>query len=405
MHWFIFYAMVRKMKKILSDVFYSLFSSAFPLILLQLFILPSVASSVSAEYNGLILTIISLITIFSSTFGNSLNNARLLTEKEIGKDEKGDYNLLILFFSVLNVIFLMIAIRFLNLDVEYTFLIVSSSVAYMLIQYYIVYYRIDINYQKVLISNIFLCIGYIIGFFLFKKTRIWILIYFLGYAFSLLYILYQNPLFKEPIKITKNFKKVVSVSSTLLLVTFIASLLNYIDRLILFPILGGEMVSIYYSASLIGKLGGMVVSPINSVVLSYIVKIKEIKLKQFLSVLAVLFILIIIGYFLSVFVAKPILHILYAQWADESMKYIPITTLTAMITIATTVLNPFILNWCHTKWQLVINVIYLIVYLFLSFSLIDLFGLYGFCIGFLMATIIKFVLMIFVFIKFGNYKS
>lgn len=391
-------------RKILSDVFYSLFSSAFPLILLQLFILPAVASSVSAEYNGLILTIISLITIFSSAFGNSLNNARLLTEKEIGKDEKGDYNLLILFFSILNVIFLLIAIRVLNLDVEYTFLIVLSSVVYMLIQYYIVYYRIDINYQKVLISNIFLCIGYIIGFFIFKKTEIWILIYFLGYVFSLLYILYQNPLFKEPIKITKNFKKVVSVSSTLLLVTFVASLLNYIDRLILFPLLGGEMVSIYYSASLIGKLGGMVVSPINSVVLSYIVKIKEIKLKQFLSVLAILFVLIIVGYFLSVLVAKPILYILYAQWASESMKYIPITTLTAMITIATTVLNPFILNWCHTKWQLVINITYLIAYLVLSFSLINLYGLYGFCIGFLFATIIKFVLMIFVFIKFGNYR-
>ena len=164
------------------------------------------------------------------------------------------------------------------------------------------------------------------------------------------------------------------------------------------------MVSIYYSASLIGKLGGMVVSPINSVVLSYIVKIKEIKLKQFLFVLVVLFVLIVIGYFLSVLVAKPLLHILYAQWAAESMKYIPITTLTAMITIATTVLNPFILNWCHTKWQLVINITYLIAYLVLSFSLINLYGLYGFCIGFLFATIIKFVLMIFVFIKFGNYR-
>ena len=391
-------------RKILSDIFYSLFSSAFPLILLQLVILPSIAGSVSAEYNGLILTIISLITIFSSAFGNSLNNSRLLTEKEIGNDEKGDYNLLILIFSILNVILLIATIWLLKLDVEYTFLIVSSSVVYMMTQYYVVYYRIDINYQRVLISNIFLCIGYITGFFIFKKTGIWILIYFLGYIFSLLYILYKNPLFKEPIKITKNFKKVVSVSSTLLLVTFIASLLNYIDRLILFPLLGGEMVSIYYSASLIGKLGGMVVSPINSVVLSYIVKVKEIKLKQFLLVITILFVLIVIGYSLSVLVAEPILHILYAQWANESMKYIPITTLTAMITIATTVLNPFILNWCHTKWQVVINVVYLVVYLVLSFSLINLYGLYGFCIGFLFATIIKFALMIFVFIKFGNYR-
>ena len=158
-------------RKILSDIFYSLFSSAFPLILLQLVILPSIAGSVSAEYNGLILTIISLITIFSSAFGNSLNNSRLLTEKEIGNDEKGDYNLLILIFSILNVILLIATIWLLKLDVEYTFLIVSSSVVYMMTQYYVVYYRIDINYQRVLISNIFLCIGYISPDFLFLKKQ------------------------------------------------------------------------------------------------------------------------------------------------------------------------------------------------------------------------------------------
>ena len=55
----------------------------------------------------------------------------------------------------------------------------------------------------------------------------------------------------------------------LFVTTFIANLIQYLDRLLLLPILGGEAVSVYTVASFFGKSLGVLVTPLASVLLSY----------------------------------------------------------------------------------------------------------------------------------------
>lgn len=73
------------------------------------------------------------------------------------------------------------------------------------------------------------------------------------------------------------FKGTLIESTTLFIAGLISRLINYADKLLIYPVLGGEEVAVYYAASIIGKMISMLISPISNVVLSYLAKIEKKK--------------------------------------------------------------------------------------------------------------------------------
>ena len=67
---------IKKYKKIILDIVLNITATAIPLIILQLVVLPLIATKMSDELYGFTLTIISTITIIASSLGNALNNVR-----------------------------------------------------------------------------------------------------------------------------------------------------------------------------------------------------------------------------------------------------------------------------------------------------------------------------------------
>ena len=65
------------------------------------------------------------------------------------------------------------------------------------------------------------------------------------------------------------------------------SIVKYADRLILYPLLGGVAVSIYYSATIISKLISLAVTPLSTVILSYFSKMESLKRRTFYVMLSV----------------------------------------------------------------------------------------------------------------------
>ena len=76
------------------------------------------------------------------------------------------------------------------------------------------------------------------------------------------------------------------------------------------------------------------------------------------------------------------------------MYYVPIMTAVAMITMISSVLNPFILKFCSMKWQLVINFSVLCCYVGLALLLARVYGLMGFCVSVLVSNILKLGILI-----------
>ena len=135
-------------------------------------------------------------------------------------------------------------------------------------------------------------------------------------------------------------------------------------------------------------------APAASFVLSYLVKKNELKIKLNAKILALLVFGIIGAYWICVLISNPMINILYPQWAEESLQYVKYTAAFGLCHMSVMVLNSLLLRFCNSKWQIVKSTTYFIAYLGLSFAFLNIWGLTGFCIGNLLASIIELVLTI-----------
>lgn len=395
-----------KKRIIFSDFILNIIASAVPTIVMQIVILPIMGIRLGDKGYGSAVTLISMATLFSLPFGSVLNNIRLLMDNEYRKHNiNGDFKILLTASMIINAIFMIIGTiyyegRFSPVSI---ILVVLFSCLNILREYLIVSFRIKINYRAILLNNLMLSVGYLFGLLLFYFIGYWQIIYVSGSVFSLFYILKNSNIIYESFSKTKLFGKTLYNSLVLFFSVFMKTALTYADKLLLFPLLGSTAVSIYYTATLMGKILSLIITPISSVMLSYLAKMSKIKMKQFVIIVGLTTVFGLIGYFIIIFISEPILNLLYPSWANESLKLINVTTATAILGVISSVINPVILRFNHINWQIVINLVNLIFYTILVFGFYSLYGLMGFCFGMLIANIIKLLLMISVFI-FGYIK-
>ena len=165
----------------------------------------------------------------------------------------------------------------------------------------------------------------------------------------------------------------------------------------MYPLLGGTAVSIFYTATILGKTVSLAIQPASGVLLSYFAQMKKLNNKYFVLFCGTSFGIGIIGYIIVILISRPVLSFLYPQFVNEALEYIYIATLAIMINIVCGVVNPAVLKFCSSKWQLAINLSYLFIYVGSTVILMNFYGLMGFCIGILIANSIKLLLMLIIF--------
>ena len=392
-------------KNIFSDICINIIATILPVFLLQFIVLPLMANKCTNTEYGLILTLISMITLSVQSLSVSLTNTRLLmNQRYIEADLKGDFNLILFISSIGNIIFVSIGTYLYegSFNTINVFFIIILSTIQLIRKYLEVSFRLDISYKKILWSNFLLGIGYLVGWIFFIYTDIWQLVYIAGEVISLIYIIRKSHLLKEPLKITHLFKDTVRQSSILLIASFLGTTITYIDRLLLYPILGPRMVTVYYVATLLGKTMSMVVTPINNVILTYLSKMTGFKKDSFKVIFSLSIFMGFCSYIGILLISKPVLNIMYPEYVHDAMKIIYITTLMAIFNMLSTIINPILMKFCDISWQMWINVINIVIYISLSIFLVNLFGIYGFCIGSLVASGVKLAFMILIYARISR---
>lgn len=395
-------------RKILIDVLLNIIANILPMIALQFFILPQVALKTDPNTYGLLLTLMAFIYLSSSSFGSVLNNSRLIHHKSYEDlNLHGDYSIFLLIFICLNTLIMIVGLLFYGktLDVLMNISLVLISDILLINTYASVEFRIKLNFFNILMSSFVLFIGYILGFMLFLFTGYWNLIYLFGFGFNFVYILIKTSIIQEKLLKTPLYNKTFSEVIFLLGAGILISLGAYADKLIIFPLLGGAAVAIYYTATILGKTIALAIGPITGVLLSYLAHMKKFSRNNFELLLLVSLIFGTISYFGIVLISEPLLTLIYPQYVAQTIQYIPVTTLSIIITIICSLINPILLKFSSAKWQLLINGVYMLVYISLSMLLLNKYGLTGFCIGILIANIIKLLIMIFTYyyINGSNY--
>ena len=389
-------------RKVVFDMALNIVATAIPTFVLQLLILPNLAKFMSDDNYGLLVTVLAFLNVMPSTMGNVLNNIRLLyNENYVETNNEGDFNILLAILEGVN--FLSVTVFLFYYDSNLTlFTVLMSGITALLWlarEYFLVAFRLIINYRAILLCNVIMVGGYGIGYLLFLGTKVWQVIYISGLMCSLIYCFIRSRLWKEPFKITPLFKRTSTQGLLLLIAKILNRLLVYADKIIVFPVLGGALVSVYYAATVFGKVVSLMITPVNSVVLTYLAKAKKKTDSMLKSALLVGIAVCAVGYIVCVLISRPVLSILYPQYVDSAMNYIYLTTGTTVLYALISIVDPFIMKFFDMKWQIAINGGTVVVYLALGISFMIPWGLMGFCVGALLTNVLKLLFMIFIYYR------
>lgn len=389
-------------KKIIFDIVLNISAAALPVAILQLFIYPQLAKTIGGHEFGLMLTVYSIWFMLPNSLGNVLNNIKLLRFQEYQENKvEGDFPVLLRFSAYVGavLVFVSIWLYYGSFSVIHVFLGTIIGCLILLKAYLEVWFRIELNYSFVLLNNILLSFGFLVGYIFFYHTHIWEFIFLFGYFFCSVFCVMKTPLLHEPCRKTVFYPAVKTDFYNLLIASVIGNLTSYADKLILYPLMGGLAVSVYYTASILGKITSMLTGPINGVVLSYITRWDKSKANIFPKVLSIGFIISFFGYLMALFLARPILGLLFPQWLEPVMEIIPLTTFTVMLGVLSTILQPFVLKYCNLRWQTVISAIGSIIYFSSALLFWKFAGLKGFCIGTIIGVFVKLLMMIIIYYR------
>jgi O-antigen/teichoic acid export membrane protein len=387
---------IKSKSKILIDFLYNIMGSMINVGVIQLIIYPVLANLLNSATYGLVLTVMGIVNTISSAFGNSLNNTRLIqNSKYLSKNVNGDFNVILVLVNVFGYfITLFIGIQFFEFDFTIILLISTLVVLILTKSYIIVAYRLNLNYRTNLLSNIVSSIGFLLGIYLVYETAIWPLAFIIAEIFNIVFVLFTSEIHKEPFKITPLFRVTMDKYLLLIITSLLGNLLVYLDRLIIYPVLGGESVSIYTTASMFGKSLGLVMVPVAGVLLSYFAQKNFVmNRRKYWLINLFVFISSFVFFIFSYFVAPWFTGLLYPTLISQAREYILYANLAAIISAAANMIQPAVLRYAPTFWQVVKEIIYGIAYLGLGFIFLKSYGLLGFCWAAIIANIIRLVLL------------
>lgn len=376
---------------------------------MQLLIYPRLAVKLSGEEYGLLLTVMGWVNVITLSLGNNLCNLRLLKDRSYDDKFKGEFNVLLLIALAISAIVTTV----LGIVYEYNWLIILLLILATLLTvmrtYFTAEFKINIDYVNILIENLIVALGYGIGAFLLLEFLPWPLVFAFANFVGLVYIFFKTKIVKEKMCISTTFKATLFSFIALILSGLIGNLTTYLDRFIIYPILGGAAVSVYATAVYFAKTFNLILAPITSVLLSYLTQGKiKLNSKMFLTINFV--IALMSGFFvlISITLGDFVLSFLYPQFIVDAREFELLGSIAILVGTASSFLNVIILFLAKTYWQTILSAIKIVIYLVFGYIFTKCFGVLGMLLAVLITNsaiyMISFILSI-CFIKRCNQEE
>lgn len=381
---------------IFKDFILNILASLLLTIATQFIAYPYLSRLMSSEEYGFLLMVMGVVNAVGVSLGNPLNNTRILLQPEYDKENlNGDYNPLF-FASIIVNVFVVAILAIIALQ-KFDTTVIGCIVISLLVlfrSYYSASYRIIIDYKKNLYSSGFGFVGYILGVVITYYTNVWVFTFIFGELFSCIYIYFTAEIVHDKFQLTPLFKKSFYKYILIMSAAVLSTMMMYMDRFFIYPILGAEQVSIFTVASFLGKTAGIVMTPIAGVLLTYYAKESKLTTRQFYIRTGLFTLTAVIFYFVTLLVGIPITRFLYPTLVDSAETYLFIANLATTVFVLGNTIQPTLLRFCNAKWQPIIQGVYFISYLLFGYIGMAQNGLMGFCYSVLIVNTLKIVLMV-----------
>jgi len=190
-------------------------------------------------------------------------------------------------------------------------------------------------------------------------------------------------------------KKTAKKWSVLSLTSLLSNAMIYLDRLLLYPIVGAAAVAIYTTASFFGKCVAALIPSASNVLLAYFSQ-KNYRMTKsaFLKIVALSIAFCGLCYLISVPFAPWITRLLYPSLFGEANSLLLLANAAAMIAAAGTLAQTIVLRFCKTTKLLYVQIMYSVVYLGGGLAVLGTYGIMGFCWVAIAANLVRLIALI-----------
>lgn len=356
---------------------------------LQLVLYPELNFRFGENGYGEILFLISVMSIFSVSFGTAVDNARLVLRHD-APPGNGDCNWILLLSGIIALAGgLPFAVGHLNETGVFSFALLALM---MMLRYYsAVEYRMKIEYVRYFFFFAVLAAGYLLGAYLLRVGLNWCGAFLIGEIAALLFAFRFGTIYRPPFfRTTKYFRRMFRTSVLLSGAEFFYNVIQNLDRLLLIYLLNPAANTQYYVISLIGRSPALLVQPLNSICISYLsTPSRRLSSEKFFRLscgMIGLGICCFIGCFLM---TPPFLRLFYPDQADAGNWLIGVICLGQIFCFLGNILMVILLTQIASHWQLILQSSYALVFLGLAIPWTIRHGISGFSWAVLTANAVR----------------
>ena len=395
-----FSKMEARKKKIVSDFLFGTAGLVIMNAVLSLLVYPYLGRTLGAEGQGRILYYTSLMSLLASTFGSGANYGRMKIYAKERKTHNGEYNIFLLIsFGIMAAVTVgMVLFKRGDTADANVFALILLILVTTVRFYADVEYRLSLKYKRFSLYYVIIAAGYLIGLGLYPLTHSWVLILIIGEAAGLIFVAVTGSIFKKPFfDRSPAFGKHLGILFVISLSFFLSDFVAGADRLLL-PLLlpnGNELTSIFYYASLVGKLTSLLSTPLNGVLSGHIAKAEGgLTRKGFLKI-----VLIMLGVFAvvtAIAVAGSHLFVYwrYNQYYDVAKPLFLLANAGHVIFFICNTMMVVVLRYVGEKVQMITSAVYIALFLGVTVPLILQFGIWGMAWGIFGVNLLKFLLYV-----------
>lgn len=384
-------------KKILSDIALNTMAFGSVIVVQQIVVYPILAQGLSTDQFGNLLTYIAIANIVASSLGSELGNTRLIMDEKYKiSNLNGDFKLLLIINACLSLVLIFVSTVLLSGIIVgfYEKLIMACIGVLGVIRLYIAAeYRVDGNFKKILFQNILYVIGVLVGLGLYLWTKKIYVVFLCAECLSVVYSYRGSRISKDRVITTPLLKESLVIFKNLSLTTGITYVTSQLDKLAINPILGASNVSTYYSAGVAGKVGSLVLAPINGVLLSWIGKIKKDKKEIYIGMISISFAIGVLYYFVARIISPILIQMLYPQYYIETQNIINGVCVVCSLDVAISLIKVTLMRLGETNKIMRIYLMFSGIYLISCVILMLQLGLMGFVVANILSKIILLTLL------------
>ena len=377
---------------------------------LQLLIYSLLRKWVGNEAFGDYQSILAVVSIMGTTFGVAANYSRMVRARD-KKDTNGDYNI---FLSIISVSCIFVSagtlIIYKSFNVAHFLLLTVLMVTTVLRYYGDVNYRIKLNYKGFFLYYAIITAGYCLGLLVFRYiAEQWMFIFILGELAAVIFVTFHGDIFKGKKLFARSpeFKDSMKSVGILSATNILSAVAQQADKIILGLAINGEAVTIFYVATLLGKVVSLLTTPLNGVLIGYLTKYDgKVTRKMIAAFAAVLLSIGIVALFACYLASVIFIKILHPEVFEAAKPYFFLANAGQIFYFIANCLMTVILRVASEKYQMYINIIYVIIFAATVIPMTISMGIWGITIALLITNAAKFTLTAIVgFVKTESSKK